>query len=323
MKEVSMKAAVVDSFASAPRYGEFAEPQARAEEVMVSVRAAALSQLVRLQAAGKHYSSGQPPFVPGADGVGLLDDGRRVYFAFPRPPVGTMAERVAVKANCIVELPESIDDATAAAAANPGMSSWAALTVRAQLQAGETVLVNGATGASGRLAIKIARHLGAARVIATGRNPASKAEMLALGADEFIALDGTRAALTEKFRAAIGRGVDIVLDYVWGPVAEAFMAAAVGRGAGAAAPRIRFVNIGSLGGHEIALPAGAVRSSGLELLGSGLGSVANEVLVRCIGEMFQAMDSADLRIDTETLPLADVASAWNRDSRARLVFTLP
>ncbi|WP_346838692.1 zinc-binding alcohol dehydrogenase family protein [Microbulbifer sp. SAOS-129_SWC] len=318
-----MKAAVVDSFDSAPRYGDFAEPEAGDGEVLVQVRAAALSQLVRLQAGGKHYTSGQPPFVPGADGVGRLDDGRRVYFAFPRPPVGAMAERVAVRADCTAAVPDSIDDVTAAAIANPGMSSWAALTERAHLQAGETVLVNGATGASGRLAIGIARHLGAGRVIATGRNPASEADMRALGADEFIALNGTRAEMTEKFRAVIDRGVDIVLDYVWGPVAEAFMAATTGSAQGAAAARIRFVNIGALGGYEINLPAGALRSSGLELLGSGLGSVAHPVLVRCIGEMLQAVDSAGLQIATEALPLAQVETAWNRDSRARLVFTLP
>lgn len=318
-----MKAAVVDSFASAPHYGEFAEPEARADEIIVQVHAAALSQLVRIQAAGKHYTSGQPPFVPGADGVGVRDDGRRVYFAFPRPPVGAMAERVAVKATYTVELPDTIDDITAAAIANPGMSSWAALTERARLQPGETVLINGATGASGRLAIGIAKHLGAGRVIATGRNPASETDMRALGADDFIALNGSRAALTEKFRAAIDRGVDVVLDYVWGPTAEAFMAAASGHGEGEAAPRIRFVNIGALGGHEITLPVGPLRSSGLELLGSGLGSVANEVLVRCIGEMLQVVDSANLRVETETLPLAEVERAWNRNSRARLVFTLP
>ncbi|HSB98213.1 MAG TPA: zinc-binding alcohol dehydrogenase family protein, partial [Spongiibacteraceae bacterium] len=184
-----MKAAVVENFPHPPRYRDFDEPVAQTDEIMVSVRAAALSQLVRMQASGKHYSSGTPPFVPGVDGVGYLDDGRRVYFAFPRAPVGAMAERVAVKSAYTVVLPDSVDDITAAAIANPGMSSWAALSERIALKRGEAVLINGANGTSGRLAIQIAKHLGAGRIIATGRNPASATELQALGADEFISIN--------------------------------------------------------------------------------------------------------------------------------------
>ncbi|WP_193166170.1 quinone oxidoreductase family protein [Microbulbifer hainanensis] len=316
-----MKAAVVDSFANAPRYADFAEPSAQADEVIVNVRAAALSQLVRLQAGGKHYTSGEPPFVPGADGVGVLEDGQRVYFAFPRPPVGAMAERVAVKSAYTVALPDDLDDITAAAIANPGMSSWAALTERVAMQPGETVLVNGATGASGRLAIQIAKHLGAAKVIATGRNPATEPELRALGADDFIPLNQPREALTAAFRTAIAAGVDVVLDYLWGPSAEAFLAAATSHGAGEAAPSISFVNIGSLGGTEINLSAGALRSSGVELLGSGLGSVSHTALVRAIGDMLAAVHSTGFQVQAEAVPLADVESAWARESSARLVLT--
>src|SRR6187551_1000258 len=124
-----MKAAVVHSFDHPPQFGEITDPIARAGEIVVATRAAALSPLVRAQAAGKHYSSGRTlPFVPGADGVGRLSDGRRVYFAYPLPPIGTMAERVAVPADQVAEVPDGVDDVTAAAIANPGMSSWAALT---------------------------------------------------------------------------------------------------------------------------------------------------------------------------------------------------
>lgn len=318
-----MKAAVVENVELPPRYADFPEPQARAGEVMVNVRAAALSQLVRAQASGKHYSSPKPPFAPGADGVGVLADGQRVYFAFPRGPVGAMAERVAVSADCVVAIPDGIDDITAAAIANPGMSSWAALTERAHFKPGEAVLINGATGASGRLAIQIAKHLGAGRIVVTGRNPATEPELLALGADCFIALQQDAPALRQQLREEINAGIDVVLDYLWGPSAEAIISAADSHAPGAAARRIRFVNIGSLGGASIAMPAGALRSSGLELMGSGLSSVSNAALVRCIGELLRAIPEAGLRIEALTKPLDQVESVWSDSSlQGRVVFTL-
>ncbi|GAA6131242.1 quinone oxidoreductase family protein [Halopseudomonas sabulinigri] len=316
-----MKAAVVNDTNLPPQYLEFAEPQAQPGEVMVTVRGAALSQLVRAQASGKHYSSPKPPFVPGADGVGVLDNGERVYFAFPRNPVGAMAERVAVSADCVVAIPEGIDDLTAAAIANPGMSSWAALIERASFEPGEAVLINGATGASGRLAIQIARHLGAGRIVVTGRNPATESELLALGADRFIPLQQDEQALAAQLRAEIDTGIDIVLDYLWGPSAAAIMRAADSHAPGQAARRVRFVNIGSLGGASMDLPAGALRSSGLELLGSGLGSVSNAALVRCVGQLLQAVSTAGLQVATVARSLAQVSSAWVDDSlHERIVF---
>jgi NADPH:quinone reductase-like Zn-dependent oxidoreductase len=317
-----MKAAVVEAFDRAPRYGDFDTPVVREEEVLISVQAAALSQLVRAQASGNHYSSGTPPFVPGVDGVGVLDNGKRVYFAFPRTPVGAMAERVAVKSELTVLLPDDVDNVTAAAIANPGMSSWAALTKRAYFKPGESVLINGANGASGRLAIQIAKHLGAARVIATGRNPGCEAELRALGAAMFVPLLQTPEALAQRFRDEIADGVDVVLDYLWGPSAAAFLNAATGHGTGAAARRIRFVNIGSLGGASIPLTATALRSSGLEIMGSGLGSVSHVALVQSIGKVMQAIKSANLKIDATAVPLADVEAAWSAKSDARVVFTL-
>lgn len=316
-----MKAAVVETFSQPPRYTDFDEPRAQADEVIVSVRAAALSQLVRAQASGKHYSSGQPPLVPGADGVGTLEDGRRVYFAFPRAPIGSMAQRTAVKRAYTVPLPDELDDITAAAIANPGMSSWAALTERAHFQAGESVLINGATGASGRLAIQIARHLGARRVVTTGRRPESETEMRALGADAFICLSVEPDQLRRQFEDSIAAGVDVVLDYIWGPSAEAFMQAASRHGEGEAAPRIRFINIGNMAGPQISLPASFLRSSGLSLMGSGLGSVSSEGLVQSIARMFKVANAIGLRIGTRTASLVDVAEAWQWQTGRRVVLT--
>lgn len=319
-----MKAAIVNSFDRVPEYGEFEEPVAQAGEVLIKVSAAGLSQLVRGQAAGRHYSSGTSlPVIPGVDGVGRLADGRRVYFAFPRAPFGAMAELSVVRSSQYVPLPEELDDVTAAAAANPGMSSWVALNERAKFVAGETVLINGATGVSGRLAIQIAKYLGARRVIATGRNEASVAELPLLGADRVIALDQSPERLTEVFRKEIREnGVSVILDYLWGASAESLMAAVAGHGSGEAEPRIRFVQIGSLSGQMISLPSGALRSSGLELLGSGLGSVSNEVLVQNIGELMKAIVPGRLKIAAQAVPLTRVAEAWSSKTADRIVFTL-
>ena len=316
-----MKAAVVESFEAGPRYGDFPEPQAEPDEVVVSVKAAAVTQLARAFAAGKHPAAPRPPVVPGTDGVGVVE-GRRVYFAFPRPPLGSMAEQVAVKRSFTVPVPESVDDVTAAAASNPGMSSWVGLTRRARFERGESVLVNGAAGISGRLAIQVAKQLGARRVVATARNPAVEAELRELGADAFIVLEQDASALTDAFRRELREhGIDVVLDYLYGNPAEAFIHACVGPGRGAAEPRVRFIQLGTLAGPNITLPATALRGSGLELLGNGLGAVSNQELVRGIGEFLATYRAGGFRVETAVAPLRDVAAAWSQASRARLVFT--
>jgi NADPH:quinone reductase-like Zn-dependent oxidoreductase len=320
-----MKAAVVRQGGAAPVYGDFEEPAARDGEVIVTVRASALSNVTRGQAAGTHYSSegGADAFVPGFDGAGALADGTRVYFAAPRRPFGAMAERAPVRRAVCVKLPDGVDDVTAAAIANPGMSSWAALTERAKFVAGESVLVNGATGTAGKLAVQIAKHLGAAKLVATGRNPAALAALPALGADRVISLDDAPDRLVTAFRDAIrDNGVSVVLDYLWGPPAERIIAAIAGDG-GDASRRIRYVEIGAMAGRDITLPSAALRSSALEILGSGLGSVPFGRLIACVGALMEAVVPAGLAVATETAPLRDVAAAWNRKTgNNRLVFTV-
>src|SRR5271167_293482 len=135
-----MKAAVVLGAGRAPVYAEFSEPEPAAGEARIAVTAAAISQVVKSRASGQHYSSSdQFPFVVGIDGVGRLDDGRRVYFIGPRAPHGSMAERTVAPSTQCLALPDDLDDVTAAAIANPGMSSWAAFTERARLKPQETV----------------------------------------------------------------------------------------------------------------------------------------------------------------------------------------
>ncbi|MFT3723908.1 MAG: zinc-binding alcohol dehydrogenase family protein [Hyphomonadaceae bacterium] len=315
-----MKAAIVREAGTAPVYGDFAEPVAGPGEQRIAVTAAAISHVVKSRASGEHYSSGgQFPFVAGIDGVGRLDDGRRVYFVMPQAPFGSMAEVVVVPERQCVPLPDDLDDVTAAAIANPGMSSWAALVERAGLKPGETVLVNGATGTSGRLAVQIAKYLGAGKVIAAARDKAGLGEMAGLGADETIALGD--ADLDRRLEQVFLQGVDVVIDYLWGASAERALIA--GARAGEEARPIRFVQVGAASGQEIRLNSAVLRSSAITLMGSGIGSVPMRNLLGAIKGMLAAARPAGFRIAVTLAPLSDVERAWAADdSRRRTVFAM-
>jgi NADPH:quinone reductase-like Zn-dependent oxidoreductase len=314
-----MKAAIVTAAGKTPAYGDFQDPVPSDGEVRVKVTAAALPRLAKMRAAGTHYSSTSVfPFVPGIDGVGKLDDGQRVYFAAPTAPFGSMAELTVVKRSQCVPLPDDLDDVTAAAIANPGMASMAALKERAKLVPGETVLINGGTGSAGRLSVQVAKYLGANRVIVTGRDEASLAGVHELGADVTILLTPTQelaSALAEEFRT----GVNVVLDYLWGPAAEQIILAAAKNGR--EGERMRYVQIGSLAGETIELPAQALRATALELMGTGLGSVHLDQLVADIGEVLRATKPRHFEVKTTTEPLANVETAWLADTGSpRMVF---
>ena len=318
-----MKAAVITKPGGAPGYADFADPVPQADEELIDVTASALSHVTKSRASGSHHTSPDSlPAVVGIDGVGRTQDGRRVYFVLPEEPFGGMAEKAAVRMEQCIPLPPDVDDVTAAAIAIPGMSSWAALKERAHLIAGENVLINGATGSSGRLAVQIARHLGAKRVIATGRNVPALEQVKALGADVIISLNQSseelETALEEQFG---GEGVDVVLDYLWGKSAETLITAAA-RGGKDTVP-IRFVQIGAVSGSTISLPSAALRSSALVLMGSGIGSIALEGLVSAIRGVLQAVVPGKLKIETEAVPLANVEDAWNKESGdSRVVFIM-
>ncbi|KGT91665.1 alcohol dehydrogenase [Erwinia typographi] len=317
-----MKAAFVTQAGQLPIYGDFAEPVASEQGERVLVRAAALSHLVKNRASGKHYSaSGQYPFIVGIDGVGTREDGQRVYFFQPVAPYGSMAEQTLVPASRCIELTDELDDITAAGIANPGMSSWAALTERASLQIGETVLINGATGISGRLAVQIARYLGAKKIIATGRNPEALKQLSLLGVDTIIALTQEEEVLNDQFREAFRQGVDVVIDYLWGKTAEQLLAAAA-QTAEEGQP-LRFVQVGSMGGGEIALPGAVLRSKAIALMGSGLGSVTTDGLLKTLKGLLNATASAGFTLATHEVPLSQVTEVWQQnDSASRTVFTL-
>jgi len=321
-----MNAAVVRAFDAPPVYTTFDDPTPQPGEKLVQVRAAGLHQIVRGVASGSHYSSvGKLPFIPGVDGAGVLEDSTRVYFGGARFPYGTMCEQTVIGdvkgVFMIIPLPESIEDGFAAGIANPGMSSWVALD-RGRFTAGESVLIVGATGTSGQLAVQIAKARGARRVIAAGRNPEALARLKTLGADAVISLAQEPDALIAAFREEFaGNGVDVILDYLCGPPAEAVLGAIAQKGAIKSGTRVRFVQIGSLAGQSITLPASTLRSANLEILGSGFGSASMEDIRKGIAEFFSLCATQKIEFAYKTAPLREVESLWNaKGDGERLVF---
>ncbi len=330
-----MKAAVVMEAGKTPVYGDFETPVAKAGEELITVRAGALSNLTRMRASGSHYSSsGVFPAVAGTDGVGLTQDGRRVYFAMPEAPFGSLAEFCPIHPRRCVGIPDSLDDYMAAAIANPGMSAWAALMERARLAGGETVLVNGATGTAGRIAVQLAKYLGAARVIATGRNEEELEEIKQLGADVVISFnlsaqnssgardyeDALKQVFAPRLETGTESGVDVVIDYLWGESAKSVIAAI----ATTAGDRpVRFVQVGAVGGETIELPGAALRSSAITLMGSGVGSVSGAALLQSIRKVFESVGPAGLKIASRVVPISDVEDAWSKATgKPRVVFSI-
>jgi NADPH:quinone reductase-like Zn-dependent oxidoreductase len=203
---------------------------------------------------------------------------------------------------------------------NPGMSAWAALEHRAQFAAGESVLILGATGSAGHMAVQIARRFGAKRIIAAGRNPQALDEAKDLGADATISLQQDHEALVAAFRAELANKIDVILDYLWGAPAEALLAAVVQKGLEHDAGRIRYIQIGNSAGPNISLAAAALRSSGLELYGSGFGSVSMDKLFASLRAILASAAKEPFQFKCTTAPLRDVEKLWNSKEEARLVF---
>ncbi|HUJ14286.1 MAG TPA: zinc-binding alcohol dehydrogenase family protein [Thermoanaerobaculia bacterium] len=320
-----MKAAVLHALGNPPRYEDFPVPRPGPNEVVVHVKAASLKNVDKAMASGSHYDSHRAlPVVCGIDGVGVLDDGTRVFCGGCRPPYGMMAEQTVVaRARCL-PVPAGVDDNTAAALPNPALSSWLPLVWRARLEPGETVLILGATGVAGKLAIQIAKQLGAGRVVAAGRNKRVLETLAGLGADATIALDQPDGELIAAFEREAGRKrFDIVLDYVWGHPTEVLLEALTGHDVMAETDTLRLIEIGEMAGPIISLRAAALRSSGIEIYGSGGGSVPHTAILEVFPQLWALAAAGKLRIDTEPVPLADIENAWQRTVPGRRLVIRP
>jgi NADPH:quinone reductase-like Zn-dependent oxidoreductase len=307
-----MRAAVVTSFATPPCCQEHPEPTARRPgEVVVEVLAAGLHPRVRSQANGSHYSSsGELPLVPGIDAVVRDAQGRLRYAVLDDTTLGTMAERTVIELDRSVVLPRGADPVQLAAAINPVMSSWVALRRRIDFRRGQRVLILGATGNAGRMAVQAAKRLGARQVIAAGRDSARLGALKALGADVTCTFEGLARAAD----------VDVVLDYVWGePTATAMVDLLTAR-ADRSAP-LAWVEIGSVAGPDACIPSAALRSARLQIVGSGIGSVPGRDFVKELPKLAAVVAGGAFDIRARAVPLAQVEQVWTEslDSQDRIV----
>jgi len=320
-----MKAAILHQLGTMPTYEDFPQPIAENDQqVLISVRAASIKQLDLLKASGKHYT--QYPSLPtavGVDGVGVLDDGQRIY---AMGVTGMMAQQALVMKNRWVNLPEGIDDALAAALPNALIGSDAALRYRAKIKPGHTVLVNGATGATGMIAVQAAKFHGASIVIAMGRNQATLQHLKTIGADEVISLEQTDEAIIKQIEAIYERTqIDIVLDYLWGHPVELILQALKNV---KTHQHTKIVTVGEMAGASVSLESGILRSKDIEFIGSGIGSLSQqtigEYMQQHLPTMFQAAAEGKLQMELEVIPLADVTSAWAKAARSgkRIVIQL-
>jgi NADPH:quinone reductase-like Zn-dependent oxidoreductase len=316
-----MYAAVVTSFDAPPSYQEFPTPTPQgSDEVLVDVVAAGLHRRVRSQADGSHYTStGQLPLVPGVDGVARMPDGTLRYFALGDTTSGAMAEQTVIDLRQSFVLPDGTDPVLVAAAMNPALSSWVALQRRIDFQAGQTVLILGATGSSGQMAVQVAKRLGAGHVIAAGRDPQRLAELPDLGADTIVRLGDGPDAAAELGQAAAD--VDVVIDYLWGPVTVDAMTAIATNRIDDSRP-LTWIEIGSVAGPTAPIPSAALRALPLQIVGSGQGSVSTAGILAELPALVAEIASGALRIDVRAVPLADVTSAWqDTEISQRIVLT--
>jgi NADPH:quinone reductase-like Zn-dependent oxidoreductase len=307
-----MNAAVVTDFDEPPHYQQFEVPEpAGAEEALVEVLAVGLHPRVRTDARGAHYTSrGKLPMIPGIDGVGRRADGGLVYFVAADDVLGTMAERALLDRRRCVELPDDVDVAKIAAAMNPAMSSWVALRRRVPLEPGQDVLVLGATGNAGRMAVQVARRLGAGRVVAAGRDPERLAALAPLGADALVELLEDVEATADALASAAAE-VDIVIDYLWGEPAQSAIAALVT----ARSERSRaldWIQIGAVAGPTIELPSVALRSANLRIQGNGQGAVSTRAYLAELPSLVSEIDAGTIAVRPSPAALADVEQAWRQ-----------
>jgi len=323
-----MKAAVIYQKGELPQYTDFPEPIAKTEdEVLVSVKAVAIKHFDKGRASGSHYSSDAPKEngrVIGGDGVCILTNSTRVY---GMGVGGMLAEQATIEKERIVPFPSQLSDATAAALPNAIIGAAMGLRFKAAIQPGEIVLINGATGFTGRVAVQVAKHYGAKKVIATGRNPSSLAALRKLGADEIISVDQT----DEQFLAALQAThktspIDVIIDYLWGHTAELILESLKGKGS--FTHKTRYVSVGSVTGDTIQLSAANLRSVDLQITGSGLGSWSKEqvgkLFTEILPEMFQLAAEGLLVVETVEVKLKDIAELWNLEvpDGRRLVITV-
>ncbi len=323
-----MKAAVIQKFGDIPQYQDFPDPEIDTDDIPVEVKATVIENFDKMVVAGEHYSSRQMfpvfPAIVGHGGVGTLADGTLVAFGGVKPPYGTMAEKAVIPQqfkNYITQIPEGIDTAIAAALPASALTSYLPLKWGAKLQAGETVLINGATGVSGKIAVQIAKMLGAGRIIGSGRDDEGLQTIKRLGADAVIDLKQSDEQITGAFAKEAGKGYDIVLDFLWGHPTELLLKTLVPKQAGFAPRRTRLIQIGQSAGESITLPAEAIRTSGVEI--TGVGNIPHEAVSEAVKQVWDWIRENKLTIEIEKAALKDISEAWQRKTEGKRIVIIP
>ncbi|HVN16297.1 MAG TPA: zinc-binding alcohol dehydrogenase family protein [Anaerolineales bacterium] len=320
-----MKAAVLHKLGETPKFEDFPDPAPGKDEVLIRVKAVALENVDKAMASGSHFASSQflsqLPAIVGFDGVGALEDGTLVGFGGVKAPYGTMAEKTVVPNGYTVPIPEGVDAVTAAALPASALTSLFPLKWGAKLQPGETVLVNGATGVSGKLAVQIAKLLGAGRIVGTGRNADSMKQIQEFGAEAVIDLKQSDEKLAEAFKKEAREGYDIILDFLWGHPTEVLIKTLIPSEIKMSKP-VRLIQIGEKAGTIISLSADSLRTSGLTI--SGAAGITPETIgegTKLVWDLFKANQ---LQMDIEQVPLKDIESAWNRtDFQGKRIVIVP
>lgn len=309
-----MRAALVEAIGEPPDVREVPQPKRGAGQALVEVSAAPLNP-IDLSIAGGRFYAGTPgvPYVAGREGVGVvvegdsLTAGARVRFEAGMPG-GSFAERVVVDEDEAVEIDGAIDDSFAACLGIAGLAAWLPLESRAELRPGESVLVLGASGPVGQVAIQAARLMGAGRVVAAARDAASLERSRALGAHAVVDLTASAGPdeLAEAFRDAARGRIDVTIDPLWGAPAVAAVLAA--------APFGRLVQIGQSADPEARLSSASLRGRPTAILGHTNGAFPSEARSSAYRRMVEHAAAGRLEIEHEVLGLDRVAEAWERQA---------
>ncbi|MCU1479757.1 MAG: quinone oxidoreductase [Subtercola sp.] len=248
-------------------------------------------------------------------------DGSLTYFLLPDTVYGALAEKTVIDARRSIALPPHADPLLLAAAMNPALSSWVALKNRVSFEPGQSVLILGATGSAGQLAIQVAKHLGASTVIAAGRGAARLAWLPALGADATIDLAAAPDVVAAELEAKAAN-IDVVLDYLWGPPVEAAIMPLV-RGRDDRGRLLSWVQIGAVAGASIALPSAVLRQANVHFLGSGQGSASTRGILATLPSLVEQIAAGAFTLNVVARPLSGVEAVWAEPTSAtqRLVLT--
>lgn len=315
-----MKAAIINDFTKGPEYGDFPDPEVKDGEVELHVLAASVSQLARARANGTHYSATHTlPIVPGVDAVGETSDGEHFFFNSSSPVYGTLAEKAVVNRRALFPIDNTADPAIVAATANPAMSSFMAIKERVgeDKVRGKRVLVLGATGASGQLAIPISIGFGASEVIGVGRNPEKLAKLTQFGVTSTIKLTDNDDQLKADLEK-IG-DVDVVLDYLWGDIAATMITDMISQRQDPQ-QSLTWVQIGSMAGQTAPIKGSLFRSIDFHLIGSGFGSFTSSNLADNMPALLKMITDGKISVPVTTFPLSQIAEKWNDYGDNRLVF---